>query len=158
MCKNVQSSERSAQGAWLLCKNSQIKGPDSLFWNHRSENLSSQRMLTLEQGRNRGMTHQSLASTCREEPRRYEMERKVTAEKRMKGRMEQGSRQGHRCDIPLTMREAGLNCADIPSWLKLSPSCLVHPSIKSDIFLIVHSRRDRFIGLTRRTHENGVLT
>lgn len=43
----------------------------------------------------------------RQEPRRDEMERKVRAEKGMKGRPEQGSRQGHRCDIPLTIREAG---------------------------------------------------
>lgn len=41
--------------------------------------------------------------------------------------------------------------------MKLSPSCLVHPSIKSNIFFIVHTRRDRFLGLTRRTHEDGVL-
>lgn len=58
------------------------------------------------------------ASTRREEPRQYEMERKVWAEKRMKEKMGEGSRQGHRCDITLTKGAAGVKVCRHPILAK----------------------------------------
>lgn len=64
-----------------------------------------------------------------------EMERKVWADKEVKGQPEEGSRQGHRCDTAPTMAEVVVKVCTHPSWAKLSPSCLLHLSIKRNIFL-----------------------
>lgn len=99
---------------------------------------------------------QRLASTCKERPRQYEIERKLWAEKRMKGRTGAGSRQGHRCDIAWTKEVAGRECVQ-RSQTKLSPSCLLHLSIKMDTFHGEHRRRDRFTGPTRMRPQNSFI-
>ena len=49
----------------------------------------------------------------------------------MKDRVGEESRQGHRCDITLTIGQAGGESGQT-SQAKLSSSCLVHLSIKKE--------------------------
>lgn len=65
----------------------------------------------------------------------------------MKGRAGEGSRQGHRCDTALTkaMDQCGGSVAT--SEAKLSPSCLVHLSIKVEhISLWIQKMRQIYCG------------
>ena len=103
-------------------------------------------------------TTQSLSSTRREEPRHYEMERKVWAEKRMKranrSREQTGSQMWHytnnRSGGGKRVQTSHLGQSCLPAvWF----TCL----LKGNIFLGACRRRDRFIGPTRGRPESGLI-
>lgn len=93
----------------------------------------------LEEGQIKRGLHMRVWSSLvqREEPRQYEMERKVWVEKWMKGHKGEGIRRGHRCDITLVIGMAGGKCVNIPSWEGLSPSWLAHLSGKISYYLLI---------------------
>lgn len=104
--------------------------PASNVWEFIIPVFSS--FVLLEEGQIKRGLHMRVWSSLvqREEPRQYEMERKVWVEKWMKGHKGEGIRQGHRCDITLVIGMAGGKCVNIPFWEGLSPNWLAHLSVK----------------------------